>query len=95
MSNDKLCQDHTRGYVIVFIVLVLLTIVELFIPDLSGISRFFKGIILTLLAVGKAYIVGYYFMHLKDETAWIKAFALLPAVIIIFTAVILLDAHYR
>ena len=64
-------KSHTKEYVIVFFVLTFLTILELAIPGLKT-PYLYKAIGLCSLAVGKAMVVAYFYMHLKEETAWFK-----------------------
>ncbi len=87
-------KSHKAEYFKVFIVLTLLTIVELVVPGLS-VSHFTKATLLTVLALGKAGVVGWYYMHLKEEKAWLKFIALIPVSAFIYAAVVILESLYR
>lgn len=87
-------KSHRGEYYKVFAVLTVLTIVELIIPDMK-ISYFAKASSLTFLAVGKAAIVGYFYMHLKEETKWMKFVALIPLSAVAYAVFIILESVYR
>ena len=87
-------KSHKAEYFKVFIILTVLTVVELIVPTLS-ISQFAKASSLTVLALGKAGFVGWFYMHLKEETAWLKFIALIPISAFIYAAVVILESLYR
>jgi cytochrome c oxidase subunit 4 len=94
MSTDA-NHGHVKEYIIVFIVLTVLTVVELFIPGLKNVTTMTKGISLTLLAIAKAAVVGYFYMHLKDETKWLKFIAIIPISAALYAAMVILESIYR
>ena len=87
-------KSHKVEYFKVFIILTVLTVVELIIPGMA-ISHFAKGSSLTLLALGKACIVAWSYMHLKEETKWMKFVAMVPLAAFIYAAVVILESIYR
>lgn len=87
-------KSHTKEYVIVFFVLTFLTILELMIPGLNTLYAY-KATGLISLAVGKALVVAYFYMHLKEETAWLKFIAAIPISAAIFAVVLILESMYR
>jgi caa(3)-type oxidase subunit IV len=87
-------KSHRAEYFKVFIVLTALTVVELIIPGLT-ISKFAKGSSLTGLALGKACIVAWSYMHLKDETKWMRFVAAIPVSAFIYAVVVILESLYR
>jgi caa(3)-type oxidase subunit IV len=87
-------KSHTTEYVIVFFALTLLTGLELAIPGLS-VEYYLKAISLVGLAFGKAFIVAYFYMHLKEEKAWLKFIAALPIMAVCFAVVLILESIYR
>lgn len=87
-------KSHTVEYVIVFVALSLLTGLELAIPDLK-VAYHLKAISLISLAIGKAFIVAYFYMHLKEEKSWLKFIAALPISAAIFATVLILESVYR
>ena len=88
-------KSHKKEYFIVFIVLAVLTAIEIWVAEIPGISKFGKGSSLTLLAVGKAFIVAYYYMHLKEETKWMKFIAAVPITAAVYATVLCLEAIYK
>ena len=94
MSHDGAHANHKKEYFIIFGLLAFFTIIELFIPDLK-ISQFAKGSALVAVAVIKAFLVGYFYMHLKDEKAWLKFIACIPLSAAIYAAVVILESMYR
>ena len=94
MSQNIAHSSHKKEYFIIFGFLTVLTIVELFIPELPT-SKFIKGTALVLVAIIKAFLVGYFYMHLKDEKAWLKFIACIPLSAAIFAAVVILESLYR
>lgn len=86
--------SHRREYFKVFLVLTALTIIELIIPNMT-LSKFAKGSSLTGLALGKAAIVGWSYMHLKDETKWMRFVALIPISAFFYALFVVLESMYR
>ena len=87
-------KSHTKEYIIVFFVLTFLTLLELGIPGLNT-AYHYKAIGLISLAMGKACIVAYFYMHLKEETAWMKLIAAIPLSAAIYAAGLILESMYR
>lgn len=82
-----------RTYILVFILLTVLTIIEIAVAEYS--QGLIKQTLLTLLALVKAFYVAYYFMHLKDESPLLKAIALLPLFGFIFAVVLIVEVSIR
>jgi cytochrome c oxidase subunit 4 len=92
--SDVSHKSHKAEYFKVFFLLTALTIIELIVPNVS-LSQFAKGSSLTFLALGKAALVGWSYMHLKEETKWMRFVALIPISAFIYTAVVVLESLYR
>lgn len=88
-------QSHKKEYFIIFALLALFTVIELFIPEIKSWSRFAKGTGLTIVALVKAFLVAFYYMHLKEERAWIKFIAAIPISAAIYAYVVVLESMYR
>ena len=86
--------SHTKEYIIVFFVLTFLTALEMAIPGLDTVYMY-KAIGLCGLAVGKALVVAYFYMHLKEETRWMKFIAAIPISAAIFATVLIIEGLYR
>ena len=87
-------KSHKKEYIIIFFVLGILTILEIWAADLH-MPKFKKGSILTAFAIVKAGIVGYYYMHLKEETKWTKFIALIPIMAGVYATVLCLEAIHK
>jgi cytochrome c oxidase subunit IV len=86
--------SHRKEYFKIFFLLAGLTIVELIIPNMT-ITKFLKVSSLTLLALGKASVVAWFYMHLKDETKWLRFIALIPISAFLYAAMVILESLYR
>lgn len=85
---------HRKEYFAVFIVLAVLTLIEVAIPEVVD-DYFFKASSLTLLAFGKAFVVAYYYMHLKEETKWLKFIAAFPLIAGVYATFVIVESLYR
>ncbi len=96
-NNDSAHGSNKGLYVTIFLILGFLTAIEVFIPDVyAGKDRqTSKMLLLVILAVGKAMLVGLYFMHLKWEKPWLKWIALMPVYMGLFTIFLMLETVYR
>ena len=88
-------KSHKKEYLFIFVLLAVLTGIEIWVAEIPGISKFGKGSALTFLAVGKAFIVAYYYMHLKEETKWLKFIAAVPIMAGVYATVLCLEAIYK
>lgn len=87
-------KSHKKEYFLVFFALAVLTAVELWAAELQ-ITKMQKGVALSGLAVGKAFIVAYYYMHLKEETKWMKFIAAVPIMACVYAVVLCLEATFK
>ncbi len=94
MSEVVSHKSHKLEYFKVFLVLTALTVVELVIPGMS-VSQFAKGSSLTFLALGKACIVAWSYMHLKEETKWMRFVAAIPISAFLYAVMVILESLYR
>ena len=88
-------KSHTKEYLFIFGLLTLLTVLELFVPGIENVSKLIKGSVLTVLAIGKAFLVAYFFMHLKEEKTWMKLVAAVPISAALYAAVVILESLAR
>lgn len=88
-------KSHKKEYIIIFVALAVLTAIEIWMAEIPGISKMNKGLGLTGLAVGKAFLVAYYYMHLKEETKWMKFIAAVPIMAGVYATVLCLEAIYK
>lgn len=70
---------HVRpNYIMIWLYLFVLTVVEVGAAFLSGIPKHWLILILVFLAVWKALLVALYFMHLKFEPWRLRLIFLIP-----------------
>ena len=92
MNSQK---SNIKKYILVFIALAILTVLELAATEMGADLYFLKALSLTLLAVLKAAMVAYWFMHIEHERPWLTFIALVPISAVLFTVVVALDSIYR
>jgi caa(3)-type oxidase subunit IV len=80
---------------VIFIVLAVLTAIEIWVAEIPGISKFGKGSALTGLAVGKAFLVAYFYMHLNEESKWTRFIAAVPIMAGVYATVLCLEATFK
>jgi cytochrome c oxidase subunit IV len=88
-------KGHFKEYMIVFVLLAVLTLVEIYIPEIKGITQFAKASSLTALAIVKAFMVAYFYMHLKEEKKWLKFIAAIPVFALMYTVFIVVESIVR
>jgi heme/copper-type cytochrome/quinol oxidase subunit 4 len=93
-ANHATHKSHKKFYIFIFFLLTALTVLELLIPELDT-AYALKASGLTVLAIGKAFIVAYWYMHLNEERAWTKFIAAIPISAAIYAAVVILESYYR
>ena len=85
-----------KQYMIIFLVLGVLTGLEIGVVKMPGIDRMLMIIALIALAVTKAAFVGLYYMHLKYETRVLKMTIAIPmATPAVYALVLIAEATYR
>ncbi len=87
-------HSHKKLYIIIFFVLTILTGVEILIPELE-IAYYLKASSLVGLALGKAFVVAYFYMHLNEETKWLKWIAAVPCSAFLYAAVLIAESMFR
>lgn len=71
---------HRTQYVVVFVVLGVLTLVELGVARTEGIARPAVVVALVALAIAKAALIALFYMHLRFETRILRLTVLGPLV---------------
>ncbi len=87
-------KSHKKEYIIIFFILGFLTVLELMIPGLKT-AYAYKAAGLVGLALAKAFIVAYYYMHLKEERGWLKFIAAIPIVAAVYAVGLILESTFR
>jgi len=94
MNSVTTHKGHKKEYFIVFLVLGFLTIAEIMCAE-SSIDYAVRAATLVGLALLKAWVVAYYYMHLKDETRWLKIIAAVPLAAFLYAGVLLAELTAR
>lgn len=94
MAETHAHKRHTVEYVVIFVILAVLTVLELFIPGLDT-KYAYKAAGLIGLAAAKAFVVAYFYMHLKEERGWLKFIAAIPLVAAVFAVALILESTFR
>ncbi len=80
-------------YLIVFFFLTLFTVLEIFAAEYF--SGFLKQSSLVILAFVKAFLVAWYYMHLKDESKLLKFIASMLIFGVILALVVIVEVVIR
>lgn len=87
---------NRKEYWKIFVVLAVLTVLEVGVAQLPGFSKRTIAVGLITLALTKAACVGLFYMHLKSETKVLKATVFLPfAAPAIYALVLISEAAWR
>ena len=87
-------KSHIKEYLIIFVVLAVLTALELMVPELNT-AYSLKASALVLLAIAKAFVVAWWYMHLNEEKKWLWFIAAIPISAAVYTVVLILESMYR
>jgi caa(3)-type oxidase subunit IV len=82
-----------HNYIRIFVILSVLTVVEISITFL-GLPKMILAVMLITLAVWKAALVAMHFMHLKLEKTTLTLVAVVPFVLCVFLILMLLPDIY-
>jgi cytochrome c oxidase subunit IV len=86
----------TRSYLVVFAILSVLTIAEVGVVKVPGISRAMLISALVLMALAKAGLVLMTYMHLGHESRSLKLMVILPFVLpALYAFVLIAEASWR
>lgn len=87
-------HSHKKLYLIIFFALAVLTVVEIAIAE-SALAYHLIATSVIALALGKAFLVAYFFMHLNEETKWLKWIAAVPCSAFLYAAVLIAESMFR
>jgi len=91
-----MAHDHRKLYWQIFVMLFVLTVLEVGIVYIPGIGKGLLISALVLLALVKASLVGLFYMHLSSETTELKLTVAIPMMIPMFYALVLIiEASWR
>ncbi len=94
MSEVTQHHSHKKLYFTVFASLAILTVIELIIPDMK-LPYAIHASSLTFLAIVKAFLVAYFFMHLNEETKWLKFIAIIPVTAGLYALMVCIETLAR
>jgi cytochrome c oxidase subunit IV len=78
-SGSELAKPHVRPpYMLIWVILAVLTAVEVGITMVSHFSKGFTIFALLVLAIWKAVLVALYYMHLRFEPTRLRLLVLVP-----------------
>ncbi len=87
---------NRKEYWFIFAALFVLTVLEVAVTQVPGISKGLMVSSLILMAVAKAALVGLFYMHLKHETRVLKLTVGIPlAIPAIYALVLITEAAWR
>jgi len=91
-----MAHDHRKLYWQIFVMLFVLTVLEVGVVYIPGIGKGLLIAALVLLALVKAALVGLFYMHLSSETTELKLTVAIPMMIPMFYALVLIvEASWR
>jgi cytochrome c oxidase subunit 4 len=92
-SHDHVASPAEKKalYIKVFVALIVCTILGIGSHYIPG-SPFIRGPIIITIGSLKAFLVGYYFMHLNHESKWLRIIAALPLFMLLYTFVLIPDS---
>lgn len=95
MSGES--SSHRKEYIVVFVVLAILTLLEIWVAEVIDRDLQFQARLWALvgLAVAKAGAVGVYYMHLNSETNWLRFIALCPVIMGLYVYALAYEVIYR
>lgn len=89
-------KPNRKEYFYVFVVLFVLTVLEVVVAQVPGLSKTLLGLALVGLAVTKAAAVGLYYMHLKHETRVLRLTVAIPmATPAVYALVLIAEGAWR
>jgi caa(3)-type oxidase subunit IV len=87
---------NRKEYMVIFLVLFVLTVLEVAVAQVPGISKTLLALALVSMAIAKAAFVGLYYMHLKHETNVMKLTVAIPlATPAVYAIVLIAEATWR
>ncbi len=95
-GGDHEHKPNRKEYWVIFVALLLLTVLEVGVAQIPGISKPLMRISLVAMALAKAGLVAMFYMHLKHETKVMRLTVAIPLATPMLYAVILIsEAAWR
>ncbi len=87
LSKGQESSSGVRTYVYIFIILAIITAVEILLSTIS-ISRETLTVVFLVLSLAKASLVAAFFMHLRSDSKLYTYIFILPAVMFVLFALL-------
>jgi cytochrome c oxidase subunit 4 len=94
-TGHEITEKDVKFYLLIFVGLSLMTLAQVIIFQYAGLSHMVNAIVQMVIALVKVILVAYYFMHLKDESTWLKFIAALPVFAVLYTVFIAVETIVR
>lgn len=89
-------KPNRKEYFVIFVALFVLTVLEVIVAQVPGLSKTILALVLVGMAVAKAALVGLYYMHLKHETKVLRLSVAIPlAAPGVYAVVLISEAWWR
>ena len=89
-------KPNRKEYFVIFVALFVLTVLEVIVAQIPGLSKTILALVLVGMAVAKAALVGLYYMHLKHETKVLRLSVAIPlAAPGVYAIVLISEAAWR
>lgn len=93
--GHEITEKDVKFYLTIFFGLSLMTLAQVLIFEYAGLSSLTNAVVQTVIALVKVILVAYYFMHLKDESTWMKFIASIPVFAVLYTVFIAVETIVR
>jgi len=100
MSNNhnihikhQISNKDVKFYLLIFLLLSALTLLQVVIY--GYFSPLVNAFIQSAIALTKVFFVAYFFMHLKEESLWLKFLASIPLFALLYTVFIGVESYIR
>ncbi len=89
-------KPNRKEYWVIFVALLVLTVLEVAVAQIPGISKNLMRLSLVGMALGKAVLVALFYMHLKHETRVLRWTVAVPlATPALYAVVLISEAAWR
>ena len=94
-KGHEITEKDVKFYLSIFVVLSFLTLGQVLIFQSGGLSVITNATVQSLIALVKVFLVAYFFMHLKEESKWLKFIAAIPVFAVLYTVFIAVETIIR
>lgn len=94
-TGHEISEKDVKFYLLIFVALSFMTLAQVIIFQKAGLSALGNAAVQTTIALIKVVLVAYYFMHLKDESKWLKFIAAIPVFAVLYTVFVAVETIIR